>query len=402
MGRPVPWVNRVRVSNYKSIAACDVTLEPLTVLLGPNAAGKSNFMDALAFVAEAVATTPYQAIDDRGGLSEILRRLPEPTDSFSITLDVTVPWGSEPEQWARGEYGFEIARSRRPGQRPFEVVSEECALLWQNTTERFRVDRGAVDDPSMPRALTLEPDRLYLPTASARPNFAPLFGALRGMRFYHLDPTALRLPQPQTEGAVLGSRGEHLGDVLGALDTDYPGIKQRLDAYLAAVVPGVQSVDRYFAGSYVTFEMRQRSNGTEIRFGPDGMSDGTIRAAGMLAALFQPWVLDGRISLVGIEEPEVALHPAAAGVLFDALTEASERVQVLVTSQSADLLDRDDLDPSIMRAVASYAGLTVIGEVNAASLRALRDRRFTAGELLRAGQINPEMPAETDSAPVGR
>jgi predicted ATPase len=132
------------------------------------------------------------------------------------------------------------------------------------------------------------------------------------------------------------------------------------------------------------------------------MSDGTIRAVGVLAALFQPWVLDGQISLVGIEEPEAALHPSAAGVLFDALTEASERVQVLVTSQSADLLDRDDLDPSIIRAVASDAGLTVIGEVDEVSLRALREHRFTAGELLRAGQINPETPAGTGSAPVGR
>lgn len=92
------------------------------------------------------------------------------------------------------------------------------------------------------------------------------------------------------------------------------------------------------------------------------------------------------------------MHPAAAGVLFDALTEASEQVQVLVTSKSADLLDRDDLDPSIMRAVASDKGLTVIGDVNTASLRALREHRFTAGELLRAGQISPEMRPAIESS----
>ncbi len=397
--RPVPWVNSVRVTNYKSIAACDVTLGPLTVLLGPNASGKSNFLDALAFVAEAVATTPDQAIDARGGLSEILRRMPEPMDSFSITLDVTVPWGPEPEQWARGEYGFEIAQRQRRGHRPFEIVREECVLRWQDTIERFRVDRGQVDDPVMHRVPTIEPDRLYLPTASARPNLGPLFAALRGMRFYHLDPDALRLPRPQAEGVDLGNRGEHLGDVLGALDAEYPDIKERLDAYLRAIAPGIEGVDRYFAGGYVTVEMRQRNGGPEVTFRPDAMSDGTIRAAGILAALFQPWVLEDLISLVGIEEPEAALHPGAAGMLFDALTEASERVQVVVTSQSADLLDRDDLDPSIMRAVAIEDGLTVIGRVNPASLRALLDHRFTAGELLRAGQISPEAP---DSTPVVR
>ncbi len=379
MGRSVPWVDRVRVSNYKSIAACDVTLGPLTVLLGPNGAGKSNFFDALAFVAEAVEATPSHAIDERGGLSEVLRRVPEPTDSLSITLDVTVRWGREPEQWARGEYGFEIARRQRTGQRSFEVVREACMLRWRDRTERFRVDRGMVDDPSLPHPLTIEPDLLYLPTAGARPSFAPLLGALRGMRFYHLDPAALRLPQPQAEGDALGSRGEHLGDVLDELAAEHPGINQRLDTYLAVVAPGVESVGQ-----------------------PDRMSDGTIRIAGVLAALFQPWVLDGRISLIGLENPEIALHPAAAGVLFDALTEASERVQVLVTSQSADLVDRDDLDLSIIRAVAIEEGLTVIGEVNAASLRPLRERRFTAGELLRAGQLGPEPPAAREKREVER
>ena len=53
-GQPVPFVRRVRARNYRSIADCDVTLGPLTVLLGFNAAGKSNFLDVLRFVADAL------------------------------------------------------------------------------------------------------------------------------------------------------------------------------------------------------------------------------------------------------------------------------------------------------------------------------------------------------------
>ncbi len=404
MERPVPWVNRVRVVNYKSIAACDVRLGPLTVLIGPNGVGKSNFLDALAFVADAVATTPFQAIEARGGLPEILRRVPEPTDSFSIRLDVTVPWGPAPGQWAHGEYGFEIASRQQRGQRPFEVVSEECSLRWDDKEFGFRVDRGQVSDPSLTSgSLRVEPNRLYLQAASARPNFAPLAGLLAGMSFYNFAAESLRQLQPQSAGAPLGRSGEHLGDVLGAIEEESPGVKQRIDSYLGAVAPHLESVDRRFEGSYVTVEVRNRTgrDGDPVVFGPEAVSDGTIRAAAVLAALFQPAVLDGRISLVTIEDPEVALHPAATGVLFDALTEASERVQVVVTSQSADLLDRDDLDPSIMRAVASEAGLTVIGDVNEASLRALRERRFTAGELLRAGQMSPEMPPATESSRAG-
>jgi len=51
MERPVPFISRVRLENYKSIESCDVWLSPLTVLVGPNGSGKSNFLDALSFTA---------------------------------------------------------------------------------------------------------------------------------------------------------------------------------------------------------------------------------------------------------------------------------------------------------------------------------------------------------------
>lgn len=392
MAQPVPWLRRVRITNYRSIADCDVTLGPLTLLVGPNGAGKSNFLEALGFVADAVATTPYQAVEARGGLEEILRRVPEPTDSLSISLDVTVPWGPSPGQWAQGSYGFEIAHSSSSGRWPIEVAREKCELRWEDRVERFRVEHGEVEDP---RALngggTIERDRLYLSPASARPNLGPLFGLLQGMQFYNLDASTLRQPQARNDGAVLGGHGEHLPDVLGELGTNHPAVKQRFDDYLAAVVPGVEGLDRQHVGTYVAVKMRQRTgrNGAEVTFGPDAMSDGTIRAAGILAALCQPWVLNGRVSLVGIEEPELALHPSAAGVLFDALTEASERVQVIASSQSADLLDRDDIDPAVVRAVTSQDGQTVIGELDDASRLILKEKRFTLGELMRGNQLSP-------------
>jgi predicted ATPase len=134
-----------------------------------------------------------------------------------------------------------------------------------------------------------------------------------------------------------------------------------------------------------------------MAFGPTSMSDGTIRAAGVLAALFQPAALDGRVPLVGIEEPETALHPAAAGVLFDALTEASEHVQVVATSQSADLLDREDLDLASIRPVAMEHGLTIIGDVDTASRQIVRKRLHTLGELMRGNQVTPESTATANA-----
>src|ERR1700724_527989 len=64
-----PFLRRVRIRGYKSIAFCDVTLEPLTILVGRNATGKSNFLDALAFLRDALEDGPNTALETHGGAS---------------------------------------------------------------------------------------------------------------------------------------------------------------------------------------------------------------------------------------------------------------------------------------------------------------------------------------------
>src|SRR5271165_6064115 len=67
-----PFLRRVRVRNYKSIGFCDVTLEPLTILVGRNAAGKSNFLDALAFLRDVVVKGVHDAVKLHGGRDAVV------------------------------------------------------------------------------------------------------------------------------------------------------------------------------------------------------------------------------------------------------------------------------------------------------------------------------------------
>src|SRR3954452_12897402 len=62
-----PFLRRVRIRGYKSIAFCDVTLEPLTIFVGRNATGKSNFLDALAFLSELMKMPVLGAAHNRKG-----------------------------------------------------------------------------------------------------------------------------------------------------------------------------------------------------------------------------------------------------------------------------------------------------------------------------------------------
>ena len=118
------------------------------------------------------------------------------------------------------------------------------------------------------------------------------------------------------------------------------------------------------------------------------MSDGTLRALAVLTALLQG---DGHSpSLIGIEEPEIALHPAAAGILWDAIQDGRERNQVLVTTHSPDLLDRKDIPVDTILATDSDSGTTLIGPIVESSRRLIQQRLATPGELLRQRRLQPD------------
>ena len=380
--RSVPFISRVRIWNYKSIASCDVRLGPLTILVGPNGSGKSNFLDALAFLARALEATPGQALDERGGLDEMLRRVPDQAQSFTIGVEVAVPWWpAKPELAAT--YEFEIGPTRDGA--GFEVVHEDCVLRGLRGTARLRAQYGRGEFTSFEDRGTAvrDPAWLLLQTLGGQVPFSQLYAGLGRPRFYNFNTETLRRPQPSATRSLLRHGGEALGDVLAALASDDPASKARIDAYLSAVVQDATGVEAQRVGGYMTVALKTGIDGEEFEFSSLSMSDGTIRTVATLAALFQPEALDGRLPLVGIEEPETALHPAAAGVLFDALTEASGHVQVIATSQSSDLLDREDLDVSAIRPVAMRDGQTIIGEVDDASREIVKQKLYTLGELMR-------------------
>src|SRR6476659_2683294 len=77
-----PFLRRVRIRGYKSIAFCDVELKPLTILVGRNAAGKSNFLDALAFLCDAVRFDVTEAVRRHGGIFH------QTTDVDGISIEV--------------------------------------------------------------------------------------------------------------------------------------------------------------------------------------------------------------------------------------------------------------------------------------------------------------------------
>ena len=393
------FITRVRLNNYKSIATCDVRLYPLMFLVGPNGAGKSNFLDALHFVADALRVSLDHALRDRGGINEVRRRSTGHPTHFRIHLDFKLSSG------ATGDYSFRVRAKSDGG---IEVQEETCRVLHPEPASLgkeayFRVQRGAVTSSAQapPPAAA---DRLYLVNASGLPEFRLAYEELSRMGFYNLNPdrmSDLQLPDP---GELLKRDGSNLASVFDQLGKRNQVAKRRIEEFLAKVVPGIVGVDSRVFGPRETLEFQQEVRGSRSpwRFLAANMSDGTLRVLGILVALFQlstggSW----RVPLVGIEEPEIALHPGASGVLRDSIHEASQHTQIILTSHSPDLLDDDALDPDSILVVAADAGVATINPLGGIGRSALYDQLYTAGELLRLGHLAPPVaPPEPEQPPL--
>lgn len=385
---PPPFLRRVRIRNYKSIGKCDVTLRPLTVFVGRNAAGKSNFLDALRFLSDSLLTSVDHAMRDRGGIDAVRRRSTGHPRNFAIEVEAqldaerTATYGFEVS--AKGKGGFAIKRESLEIKRPSGAV-----------VSTFVLRAGELVHSSEAPFPKTTPDRLALVVAGGIPAFADAYTLLSSMGFYNLNPEVMKELQSPDAGELLRRDGANVASVIGRLNADEPDVMKRVEAYLTTIVPGISGVSRVALGPRETLEFKQNVEGSEYpwKFYAVSVSDGTLRALGILAACMQ--FRDGThpVPLVGIEEPETALHPAASGALMDALGEAAEHTQILVTSHSGTLLDEVDFERHGVLVVVSNLGKTEIAPPDSASLEAIREHLYAPGELQRMDQLEPD-PAD--------
>ncbi len=380
-----PVLQRMTVRNYRSIGYCDVRLRPLTVMVGRNGAGKSNLVDALRFVADSLDSSLDHALKARGGIDEVRRRSTGHPHNFAIEVQLGLPG------YELASYGFEIAARKRGG---FVVKWERLKITAKDGGERARFIRieGAVLQASEPTMPPVAEGRLYLANAAGLPAFREVYAALRAMGFYNLNPEAMKELQPPDVGDLLRRDGSNIASVVARLSQDRPELVQRVCDYLSLIVPGIEGVERHSLGPRETLLFRQEVKGAEFpwKFYAANMSDGTLRSLGALVVVMQLSGEELPVRLVGIEEPETALHPAAAGALMDALREASRTTQVLITTHSPELLDQVQIEQDGVLVVTAERGTTKVAPVDAASLSAIKEHLFSPGELLRLGQLEPD------------
>jgi len=389
------FLNRVVLTNFKSIGYCDVSLaRPRSFLVGPNDSGKSNFLDGLSFVADSLRISLEHALRCRGGFAQIRRRTRE-AECVGVRLDASLGGASF-------RYAFTIGRT---GPHMTQVLREDCCVTDADSTKQsnhYSVKDGRVVRSNIRLPPVTSPHQLYLTRAAAIAEFRPLYDAIAGMRFYNFNPAEIRRMQSPGSDKFLNRDGSNAATALLALANRSPELKQRLDEYLRVIAPGIGGVSHKTLGNFETIEFHQSPEGIDnpAVFHSANMSDGMLRALGLLLAVFQGADDDAsRPRLIGFEEPELALHPDAIEVLADVLDEASIHTQLVVASHSSDLLDRTEIPADSILAFENTHGITRVGPLDSNEMLVIRDRVQTPGELIRMNLLRLPAPAFQTSTP---
>ena len=418
-----PSITKVWAKNFRSIEFAELELNPLTVLVGPNASGKSNLMDILGFLGDAARLGLETATTRRGGIDSIGRK--SPTGRVlgpEIGYQYNFPWGT---------LNYAVALMRKD-KGEYWVKWESATLHPTDANGRpleFALANGRLTKPNLKRLLkqidstqTKEDGRLKsfanianqlieksnhqdIQLMSGEPmqltsllaflmneldlkwkdksfllhqSLSSARDDLGRVGLYHIFPNSLRDPQKVADSHPLATGGENLASTLRDMTQKKSRFLPDLKSALTFAVPGVRDIRVSHAGSYYVVELNHERDGGNERgswFDLSRESDGTIRLLALLTALFQ----DPAPSLIGLEEPELAIHPGAMAVLSDTMREASLRGQVLVATHSPDLIDRLPIES--IRAVTSEEGSTKVGKITGHQLTSVKENLFSAGEL---------------------
>lgn len=369
-------LTRIKVSNFRSLGE-DVVVEfgGLTVLVGQNGSGKSNVVGVLQFVADCMRNGLNGAITMRQGVDRVRRWSRGHPFDMSVRIDLA---DASREGWFEFGLGGDAANE-------YKVRFESAAIYERarpvETKQEYRIEDGAwMKGPSDLRP-AIDKLSLLLPLIAGDTRFAPVAEALRAMAVYSIFPDVLRRPQDYDPAKPMDRHGANWLSVLK--DRARESWSADLCAALGELTGDIEDARVATASEYLVIEFLHSTNGnTKTKskpkwFSASQESDGTLRVAGILSALRQ----DPPLTVVGIEEPELTVHPGAIRLIVDHIREATKSSQVIVTTHSPELLDQVSAEE--VRVVERRDGVTTVQPMAEEQKDLVKRGLLTLGEVLR-------------------
>ncbi|MYE31879.1 MAG: AAA family ATPase [Chloroflexi bacterium] len=311
---------RLELTNWRNFTAASVRLGQRVFLVGPNASGKSNLLDAFRFLQDIadVGGGFQAAVEERGGVSR-LRSLAARSNP-SVRVSVRLGTEEEPDRWV---YELTFGQQTR-GRRLPQIETE-------------RVTRNG--EPVLRRRATREDDELRTQTmleqVASNREFREISEFLRSMRYLHILPQLIREPERATPYIDDPYGSDFLEQVARTNARTKKARLRRIAKALRVAIPQLEELEEYRdeTGSPHLRGRYQHWRGKGAWQDESQFSDGTLRLMGLL------WVLQDGSGPVLLEEPELSLHPEVVRQLPQLLQRVANRSgrQVIVSTHSTDL-----------------------------------------------------------------
>lgn len=313
----MPRLDRLTVRGFKSIRKLeDFELGSLNVLIGPNGAGKTNFLDLFRMLDSLEKRRLQVFVGQHGGPDSLLFGGTKRTGQMDFGL-----------HFGNSMYAFSltpVANNRMVFLREF--VRTASAGHQSLSSGHFESNLASAQE-------------------GAEKILRPYMGtAVPAWRVYHFLDTspaaAVRLAQKARDNLSLKKDAGNLGPILRRLRERFPESYRKIVDVVRLAAPFFGDfVYRKDAGEQMQLEWSSSGNSDTV-FGPQQLSDGTLRFISLATLLMQPTELQPELIL--IDEPELGLHPFALTLLAEMLKDASHTRQVIFSTQSADLVSEFD------------------------------------------------------------
>lgn len=332
-------ITKIHVQGFRSLR--DVTFEPgpLTVLIGPNGSGKSNLLSFLRLLPLLRTRSLARFVADLGGADSVLHRGGRFTPELTAEIEFR-------DDRLRTRYDLRLARTQAD---TLAFVDEGVSGKTTASAQWVRTSLGTGRTES-------QIEEFAASKASTREARAVRHWLSR-INFYHFHDTSasapLRAAGRANDSYYLRSDGSNLAPYLLRLKqaegdrsawTMLSGLVRRIAPYVKELAPTPVNADPE------TFRLDDPDGGADRvkvrldwiderdeRYGVHHLSDGTLRAIALFAALTQP--PQQLPEFISIDEPELGLHPAALSLFVGLVRSVAPRCQVLLATQSPALLD---------------------------------------------------------------
>lgn len=364
-------IRELHVQGYRSLKNVVWRPESLTVLIGPNASGKSNLLKVIDLLSMSAAHALGDHIQREGGYDSLAWDGQAESVRLKVVLD---PSGHErelqskeaqlgigrmsesekPDERLLRSLNYDIELGRMPAHRSFYVISREeyrgestngdsTPLIRRGTFEAFRADPDLSESQLPFGTESFVPGETILsasgPGSGPHPLLAVLHRFLVHCHIFHGISTAqdspLRAPPVVRHEKHVDPLEDNLINVLHTRYTENRSFRENIDAAMTAAF-GNEFEELVFspaADQRIQFRIRWRHL-KQARSAAD-LSDGTLRFLHLLAVLAD----DEPPPFIAIDEPETGLHPSMLRIIAEFAVEASERTQVVFITHSPQFLD---------------------------------------------------------------